>query len=113
MALKHLMARARPPVSFGAASTGQHLLVPVGAHPERHVFFGLLAGLALTPVSSMRWQVTIALGWVTASDAVGRLMLAGHNHSYERFALLDGEGRRDADGLRQFVVGTGGPSSTR
>ncbi|MFP5347155.1 MAG: metallophosphoesterase family protein [Actinomycetes bacterium] len=46
--------------------------------------------------------------WDDLVAADGRLMLAGHNHSYERFALLDGEGRPNADGLRQFVVGTGG-----
>jgi acid phosphatase type 7 len=46
--------------------------------------------------------------WDDLEAAGGQLMLAGHNHSYERFALLDGEGRPDPDGLRQFVVGTGG-----
>ncbi|MFP5345852.1 MAG: hypothetical protein ACLGIA_02310 [Actinomycetes bacterium] len=38
----------------------------------------------------------------------GRLMPAGHNHSYERFPLLNAQGQPDRDGLRQFVVGTGG-----
>lgn len=36
------------------------------------------------------------------------LVLSGHNHSYERFAPLDARGRAVADGVRQFVVGTGG-----
>ncbi len=36
------------------------------------------------------------------------LALVGHSHSYERFALMDGRGRRRRGGVRQFVVGTGG-----
>lgn len=46
--------------------------------------------------------------WGALQKANGRIMLAGHNHAYERFALLDPSGRPAADGLRQFVVGTGG-----
>ena len=36
------------------------------------------------------------------------LVLSGHNHQYERFALQDADGRPDPRGMRQFVVGTGG-----
>ena len=46
--------------------------------------------------------------WAALQRRSGRIMLAGHNHSYERFAQQDSTGARDADGLRQFVVGTGG-----
>ena len=36
-------------------------------------------------------------------------MLSGHEHSYERFAPQDPDGRADpAQGIRQIVVGTGG-----
>lgn len=39
------------------------------------------------------------------------LVLAGHEHSYERFGPQDPEGRADpARGIRQFVAGTGGAS---
>lgn len=47
--------------------------------------------------------------------------IAGHDHTYERFAPMDADGNRDdAHGIRSFVVGTGGvglytfrtPSST-
>jgi 3',5'-cyclic AMP phosphodiesterase CpdA len=34
--------------------------------------------------------------------------LTGHDHDYERFAPLDARGRPDPNGVRQFVVGTGG-----
>ncbi|MGA5299495.1 metallophosphoesterase family protein [Nucisporomicrobium flavum] len=42
-------------------------------------------------------------------DARVELLLAGHNHVYERFAPQTPGGRRDtARGIREFVVGTGG-----
>lgn len=51
-----------------------------------------------------------------AMDAVWRLLaggratlvLAGHDHHYERFAPRDADGRPDPNGTRSFVVGTGG-----
>lgn len=49
--------------------------------------------------------------WTRLQRADGRIMLAGHNHAYERFAKQDANGVRNADGIRQFVVGTGGASS--
>lgn len=42
-------------------------------------------------------------------EANADLILAGHNHLYERFAPQAPDGRNDpARGMRQFVVGTGG-----
>ena len=41
-------------------------------------------------------------------DARAEVVLAGHDHSYERFARQDASGVADARGLRSFVVGTGG-----
>lgn len=42
-------------------------------------------------------------------DAGADLVLAGHDHTYERFAPQDPDGRADpARGIRQIVVGTGG-----
>lgn len=36
------------------------------------------------------------------------LVLSGHEGNYERFAPQDPEGNKDPEGIRQFVVGTGG-----
>ena len=36
------------------------------------------------------------------------LLLTGHEHMYERFAPQDHRGRWRANGVRQFIVGTGG-----
>jgi alkaline phosphatase len=48
--------------------------------------------------------------WTTVADAGAELVLAGHDHHYERFAPMDAAGSPApaADGLRQFIVGTGG-----
>ena len=50
------------------------------------------------------WEILYAAG----VDVV----LNGHDHNYQRFAPQDPEGRADPeDGIRQFVVGTGGRSN--
>jgi hypothetical protein len=49
--------------------------------------------------------------WETLYAAGAELVLAGHDHTYERFAPQTSSGQRDeAHGLREFVVGTGGRS---
>lgn len=36
------------------------------------------------------------------------IVIAGHDHVYERFAPQDADGRAEPNGIRQFVAGTGG-----
>ena len=49
--------------------------------------------------------------WQDLYDAHADLVVAGHEHSYERFAPQDPDGRGDpAHGIREIVVGTGGRS---
>lgn len=51
--------------------------------------------------------------WSLLQEAGVDVILNGHNHSYERFAPQDENGRPDAvRGIRQFVVGTGGAELT-
>ncbi|HTB93917.1 MAG TPA: metallophosphoesterase [Candidatus Sulfotelmatobacter sp.] len=51
--------------------------------------------------------------WQDLYDAHADLILAGHEHSYERFAPQNPEGNPDPDhGIREIVVGTGGRSHT-
>lgn len=51
--------------------------------------------------------------WRILHAAGAELVLAAHDHGYERFAPQDADGRRDdRQGLRQFVVGTGGAQLT-
>jgi hypothetical protein len=44
----------------------------------------------------------------TAYDHGVDIVLNGHAHSYERFLPQDGDGNQVADGVTEFVVGTGG-----
>ncbi len=54
-----------------------------------------------TPALRDVWELLYNLG--------ADLVIAGHDHLYERFAPYDPSGRRDdAKGMRQFTVGTGG-----
>jgi hypothetical protein len=49
--------------------------------------------------------------WEDLYAARATLVLAGHEHSYERFALQDPEGNADLlHGIREIVAGTGGRS---
>jgi hypothetical protein len=49
--------------------------------------------------------------WQTLYEFDADLVINAHDHSYERFAPQDADGRLDPTrGIRQFVVGTGGAS---
>jgi hypothetical protein len=54
--------------------------------------------------------------WKAFQDFGGDVVLAGHVHNYERFAPqtsngTGGTGTADANGIREFVVGTGGTNN--
>jgi hypothetical protein len=58
-------------------------------------------------------QVATAPFWEELYAAGADVVLAGHDHDYERFPPLDPAGRRDKRrGIREFVVGTGGSNHT-
>src|SRR4051812_1739596 len=46
--------------------------------------------------------------WQLLDEAGTDLALVGHDHDYERFAPMHGDGTADPGGIREFVVGTGG-----
>jgi hypothetical protein len=48
--------------------------------------------------------------WKALYDFRADVILNGHNHNYERFALQDPNRSPVPDGIREFVVGTGGAS---
>lgn len=51
--------------------------------------------------------------WRVLDEAGVDVALAGHDHDYERFSPQNAEGVADSDGIRQFVVGTGGAKLRR
>jgi hypothetical protein len=51
--------------------------------------------------------------WDALRTARADLVLNGHDHDYERFAIVDPDGNADrTGGARAIVVGTGGKNST-
>lgn len=46
--------------------------------------------------------------WQALDEAGADIVLSGHEHFYESFDPLDAAGKPRADGIREFVVGTGG-----
>jgi hypothetical protein len=48
--------------------------------------------------------------WRILAGARADVVLAGHDHDYERFTPMNADGEADPEGVMQFVVGTGGRS---
>lgn len=46
--------------------------------------------------------------WSVLYDFGVDIVVNGHDHLYERFASQDKDGRRDAFGIQEYIVGTGG-----
>ncbi len=46
--------------------------------------------------------------WQVLYNAKAEIVVTGHEHNYERFAQMNGSGQAVSQGLREFVVGTGG-----
>ena len=53
-------------------------------------------------------SLSVDPGFDTAFANGVDIVLNGHDHDYERFEPQDGDGNAVADGVREFVVGTGG-----
>jgi hypothetical protein len=64
--------------------------------------------------SSGEWQdaTQMATIWNDLVAAGVEVVLAGHNHDYERFMPLDQNGQPSPTGVMEFVVGTGGRNDT-
>jgi len=89
----------------------QWLRADLAAHPAQCT----LAYWHHPPVVSdgMGWPSMDAI-WRVLQDAGVDVVLTGHSHQYERFAPLDAAGGVDpAQGIRLFIVGTGGKSLSR
>jgi len=48
--------------------------------------------------------------WRILAAARADVVLAGHDHDYERFTPMNADGKANPAGLTQFVAGTGGAS---
>lgn len=46
--------------------------------------------------------------WTTLANAGAEIVLNGHDHNYQRYQPMDANGAPSPNGVREFVVGTGG-----
>ena len=53
-------------------------------------------------------STSVAALWQALYEARADVVLSAHDHDYERFALQNPSGQADPNGIREFVVGTGG-----
>jgi acid phosphatase type 7 len=53
----------------------------------------------------------VAPFWEVLHEHDADVVLSGHEHNYERFAPQTPDGKPSPDGIRQFVVGTGGKAA--
>ncbi len=80
------------------AATDKSCIMAVFHHPR---FYSCSSGTC-SPSSS-------SIGvWDALYDFGADVIINGHRHHYERFAPQDPAGNPDPDGIREFVVGTGG-----
>lgn len=98
--------------------------------PEETWLRNDLAGHASSPCTLAYWHkprfssssgggdTTFTAFWQALYNAHADVVLVGHQHWYERFGLQNASGQADPNGVREFIVGTGGesyvsPSNTR
>lgn len=65
------------------------------------------------PLFSSGWTLGtpgVAPLWTALYNSHADVVLNGHDHLYERYAQLDPSGSATTNGIREFVVGTGGES---
>ncbi len=96
-------------VSCAAGSTQERWLrADLAAHPRRCT----LAYFHHPRFSSGSHgpNTSVAPFWQALYDHRADVVLAGHDHGYERFAKIRPGGTRDSLGIRSWVVGTGGKS---
>ncbi len=110
----HLIALNSQCNSVGGCGSGSAqeswLRSDLSAHPNQCI----LAYWHVPRWSSGGQGSTVVATFVTdLYNAHADLILSGHDHTYERFALQSPSGTLDtARGIRQFVVGTGGANHT-
>lgn len=111
VALNSNCPRAGTPSCAAGSAQEQWLRRDLEANPARctlaywhHPLF------TSTPPSSTYANPAVAPLWKALRENDVDVLLAGHAHNYERFARLAEDGAPDPNGVRQFIVGSGGKS---
>ena len=58
--------------------------------------------------SELKETAQMREAWRTLYESGADVVINGHDHLYERFAPQDPQGKADPNGIREFIVGTGG-----
>jgi hypothetical protein len=85
------------------AATKAHCILAYWHHPR---FFTPSRQAGVSKIDAVDRKMSPF--WADLQAAGADIVLSGHRHVYERFARQDAEGNADPNGMRQFVVGTGG-----
>ena len=85
---------------------GQWLQADLAANPRACT----LAIMHRPFFSSTSRSLSMESFWTQLYQAGADIVLAGHQHNYERFAPQNPQGVADPNGIREFVVGMGGRS---
>ncbi|MDF1502991.1 PKD domain-containing protein [Roseisolibacter sp. H3M3-2] len=102
----HVVALNSNVAADGASAQAQWLRQDLAANPR-----ACTVAYWHHPVFSSGWHGNnpkMATLWRILDSAEVDLVLAGHDHHYERFAPQTSTGVADPRGIRQFIVGTGG-----
>lgn len=96
------------------------LRADLAAHPSRCLlaywhhprFFSPTEGPSAVSGGPSSDRKMIAM-WRALQEAGADVVVSSHRHVYERFARMNADGAADPNGIRQFVVGTGGDGLQR
>ena len=106
----HVYALNSETSAFPGSAQYEWLRTELAANPTRCAlaYFHTPVFSSGTNGSSTQMQAA----WTLLQENGVDVIVAAHNHNYERFAPQDSNGRADPRGIRQFVVGTGGAPLT-
>ncbi len=96
-------------VACGIGSARSSGSVPIWPR-NQHLHPGVLAPPALQLRNLARDNAAYQPFWQALYDFGADVVMNGHEHNYERFALQSPTGAADPNGVREFVAGTGGKS---
>jgi acid phosphatase type 7 len=92
---------------FRSSRQEQWLRADLAAHPNRCTL-AYWHQPRFSSAQTVRENLSVQPLWEDLQAAGAEVVLTGHVHNYERFAPQSPTGQPDPNGIREFVVGTGG-----
>jgi predicted phosphodiesterase len=102
---------------FGGADAAEQtawLREDIAQHADNHIaamwHIPMYSNICGHNGKAMTWPGKVGAWWQVLQDHGAEFVISGHAHRWERFKRLTRTGAATAQGLRQFVMGTGGGS---